>query len=192
MLTNKMLMRIFGPKIEDVIGELRKLNNEKLRNRNFSLSIITIIKSRKNMLIGHVMRWEMHTKCHWKRPLGMRKCRLQDNIKMDTRDIGCEIVHWIQPAQEKAQRWTFVNPVMNRSLREGNFFSWVSMCIVLQWSVCRICARICTSLAATSLPELFLSHWYTRSCAQRCRSTCRRRWEWWAGTMTKPSKCSLF
>jgi hypothetical protein len=45
-----MLMRIFGPKRDEVTGELRKLHNEELRDLYSSPSIITIIKSRR-------MRW---------------------------------------------------------------------------------------------------------------------------------------
>jgi hypothetical protein len=49
---NRVLMRIFGLKRDEVTGELRKLHNEELRDLYCSPSII-IIKSRR-------MRWARH------------------------------------------------------------------------------------------------------------------------------------
>jgi uncharacterized membrane protein len=42
----RMLSRIFGPKMDEVTGEWRKLHNEELRDLYSSPSIIRIIKSR--------------------------------------------------------------------------------------------------------------------------------------------------
>jgi len=39
------------------------------------------------------------------RPLGRRKCKWEDNIKID--------VEWIDQAQERAKWWVLVNMVMN-------------------------------------------------------------------------------
>jgi hypothetical protein len=47
---NRVLRRIFGPKRDEVTGELRKLHNEELRDLYSSPSIIRIMKSRR-------MRW---------------------------------------------------------------------------------------------------------------------------------------
>jgi hypothetical protein len=44
---NRVLRRIFGPKRDEVMGEWRKLHNEKLRDLYSLPSIIRIIKSRK-------------------------------------------------------------------------------------------------------------------------------------------------
>jgi hypothetical protein len=38
---------------------------------------------------------------------------LEDNIRMDLRDIGCEEVDWIHLAQDRGTRWAFVNTVVN-------------------------------------------------------------------------------
>jgi hypothetical protein len=41
---NRVLRKVFGPKRDEVMGEWRKLLNEKLRDLYFSSSIIRIIK----------------------------------------------------------------------------------------------------------------------------------------------------
>jgi hypothetical protein len=53
-----MLRRIFGPKRDEVTGELRELHNKKFRNLYSSPSIIRIIKSRRMRWAGHVARME--------------------------------------------------------------------------------------------------------------------------------------
>jgi hypothetical protein len=44
---NRVLRKIFGPKRDEVTGELRKLHNEELRDLYSSPSIIRIVKSRR-------------------------------------------------------------------------------------------------------------------------------------------------
>jgi hypothetical protein len=44
---NRVLRRIFGPKIDEMTGGWRKLHNEELHNLYSSPSIIRIIKSRR-------------------------------------------------------------------------------------------------------------------------------------------------
>jgi hypothetical protein len=48
-----------------------------------------------------------------KRPLGRPRCRWEDNIKMDLREIGIGGANWIQPIQDRVQWRAFVNMVMN-------------------------------------------------------------------------------
>jgi hypothetical protein len=48
-----------------------------------------------------------------KRPLGRRRRRLVDNIKMDLREIGCGGMDWIDLAHGKDQWRALVNAVMN-------------------------------------------------------------------------------
>jgi hypothetical protein len=48
-----------------------------------------------------------------KRPLGRPRCRWEDNIKLDLREIGINGVNWIQLVQNRVQWWAFVNMVMN-------------------------------------------------------------------------------
>ena len=44
---NRVLMRIFRPKRDDVIGEWRKLHNEELNDSYSSPDFIRVIKSRR-------------------------------------------------------------------------------------------------------------------------------------------------
>jgi hypothetical protein len=53
---NRVLMRIFGPERDEVMGEWRKLHNEELHDLYSSPSIIRIIKSRRKRWAGHVAR----------------------------------------------------------------------------------------------------------------------------------------
>jgi hypothetical protein len=48
---NEVLRRIFGPKMEKVVGGWRRLHSEKLHNLCTSQNIISVIKSRR-------IRWE--------------------------------------------------------------------------------------------------------------------------------------
>jgi hypothetical protein len=51
---NRVLKRIIGPKRGEVMGDWRKLHNEKLHRLYSSPSIIRMIKSRKMRWAGHV------------------------------------------------------------------------------------------------------------------------------------------
>jgi hypothetical protein len=55
MFENRVL-RIFGPKRDEVTREWRKLHNEELHDLYFSPSIIRIIKKRRMRWAGHVAR----------------------------------------------------------------------------------------------------------------------------------------
>jgi hypothetical protein len=48
-----------------------------------------------------------------KRPVGRPRCRWDDNIMMDLREIRIDGVKWIQLAQNRDLWWAFVNTVMN-------------------------------------------------------------------------------
>jgi hypothetical protein len=47
-----------------------------------------------------------------KKPVGRRRRKCEDNIKMDLREIGWEGVDWIHLAQDTDQWRTLVNTVM--------------------------------------------------------------------------------
>jgi hypothetical protein len=48
-----------------------------------------------------------------KRPLGRRRRRWEDNIKMDHKEVGCGDVDWIELAQDRDSWREFVSAVMN-------------------------------------------------------------------------------
>jgi hypothetical protein len=92
------VLRIFGPKREED-RSWRKLHNDELHSLYSSPNIVRVIKSRR-------MRWAGHVACmgegrgvymvlvgrpESKRPLGKPRCRWEDNIKMDLREIGSKV-----------------------------------------------------------------------------------------------------
>jgi hypothetical protein len=93
---NKVLRRIFGPKRDEVIGEWRRLRNEKLYALYFSPNIIRVIKSRRLRWAGHVACMgekrgayrDLVGKPEGRRPLGRPRRRWEDNIKMGIREVG--------------------------------------------------------------------------------------------------------
>jgi hypothetical protein len=62
LLKNRVL-RIFGPKKEEVARGRRRLHNEELHNLYASLDIIRVIKSRRMRWVGQVARMETDEKC---------------------------------------------------------------------------------------------------------------------------------
>jgi hypothetical protein len=62
---NRMLRRIFGPKMVGVMGGWRKLHNEVRHNLYSSPSIIRIIKSMMMRWAGHVARMGEKRNGYW-------------------------------------------------------------------------------------------------------------------------------
>jgi hypothetical protein len=48
-----------------------------------------------------------------KRLVAIPRCRWEDNIKIDLREIGCRGMDWIDMAQDRYQWMALVNIVMN-------------------------------------------------------------------------------
>jgi hypothetical protein len=104
------VLKIFGPKREED-DSWRKLHNDEFHSLYSLPNIVRVIKSRR-------MRWAGHAVCmgegrsvyrvlvgrpKGKRPLGRPRCRWEDNIKMDLREIGINGANWIQLAQDRVQ-----------------------------------------------------------------------------------------
>jgi hypothetical protein len=117
---NRVLRKIFGPKREED-GSWRKLHNDELHRLYSSPNIVRVIKSRRIKWVGHVAHMVegrgvygvLVGRPEGKRSLGRPRCRREDNIKLDLREIGINGVNWIQLAQDRVQWWAFVNMVMN-------------------------------------------------------------------------------
>jgi hypothetical protein len=54
MFENRMLIKIFGLKRDEIAGGWRQLHNEKLHNLFSSPNMIRLIKARKMRWAGHV------------------------------------------------------------------------------------------------------------------------------------------
>jgi len=116
-----MVLRIFGPRRDEVTGECRRLHNEELDDLYSLPNIVWVIKSRR-------MRWAGHVACMGeergvyrvlvgklggRRPLGRSRCKWVDNIRIDLQEVGCGYMDWIGLAQDR-ERWrTLVSAVMN-------------------------------------------------------------------------------
>jgi hypothetical protein len=106
------LRRVFGPKRDEVTGEWRKLHNEEL-NDLYSLPIIMrVVKLRRMRWAGHVARMGEDRVVHrvlvgkpeGKKPLGRKRRRWEDNIKMDFQEVREVHGDWMDLAQDR-DRW---------------------------------------------------------------------------------------
>jgi hypothetical protein len=52
-------------------------------------------------------------KTYWKKLLGRSRCKWEDNIRMNIREIGWEFVDWMHLTQDRDQWRALVNTVMN-------------------------------------------------------------------------------
>jgi hypothetical protein len=92
---------------------------DKLHNLYSSQNIVRVIKSRRMGWAGHAARMGERRGVYrvWrpsgKRPLGRPRCRWEDKIKVDLREVGVDGANWIQLAQDRVQWRAFVNTVIN-------------------------------------------------------------------------------
>jgi hypothetical protein len=93
---NRVLRRRFGPKREEVTGELRRLHEEELYALYSSPYIIRVMKARRLRWSGHVGRMGeirgayriLVGKSEDRRPLERPRGRWENNIKTDFRKVG--------------------------------------------------------------------------------------------------------
>jgi hypothetical protein len=95
----KRILRLSGAKME-VKGSWRKLHNDELNNVYFQPNIVRVIKA---SFAGHMtyigdLRFVYRVldgKPESRRPLERPRCRWEDNIKLDLREIGIDLTIWI-------------------------------------------------------------------------------------------------
>ena len=88
----------------------------------YVLLAIRLIKSRRKIWAGHVARMGEGRSVYrvvvrepeGKRPLGRPRHRWEDNIKMDSQEVECEGMDWIDLAEDRDRWRTLLNAVMNR------------------------------------------------------------------------------
>jgi len=77
------VLRVFGPKRDEITGEWRKLHNEELSDRYSLPNIVWVVKSRRLRWAGYVARMGEGRGVHsvlvgkpgGKRPMGRPRCR---------------------------------------------------------------------------------------------------------------------
>ena len=109
MFENRVLRKVFGPKMDEVTGEWKRLHNEELNDLYSLPNIVWVVKSRRMRWAGHVARMGedrvVYTvlvgKPEEKRPLGRPRRRWEDNIKMDLQEVGGGRGDRMELAQDK-------------------------------------------------------------------------------------------
>jgi hypothetical protein len=117
---NGVLRRIFGLKRDEVMGEWRKLHNDKLHDLYSTPSIIRIIKLRMRWA-GHVTRIGEKRNAYrllvgepeGKRPLRRPRHRWVDNIRIGLGEMGWGDMDWTDLAQDRNRWRALVNSVLN-------------------------------------------------------------------------------
>ena len=118
---NRVLRIVFGPKRDELTGEWRKLHNEELSDLYSLPNIVRVVKSRRMRWEGHVARMGEGRVVHrvlvgkpeGKRPLGRRRRRWEDNIKMDLQEVQGSCGDWMELAQDRDRWRALVSTVKN-------------------------------------------------------------------------------
>jgi hypothetical protein len=90
----KRVLRIFGPKRDEIIGGWRNLLNEDFHTLGSSPDVIRTGQGVDRACSTHQRRG-MRGKAKGKRPLRRLRRRWEDNIKTDLREIGWGGMNWI-------------------------------------------------------------------------------------------------
>ena len=111
MLKNKVLRKIFGVKRDETTGICRKLHNAELHALYSSPNVVRNLELRRLRWAEHVAHMKESRNAYrvlmgrpkGKRPLGRPRRRWEDNIKMDLKEVGCDVRNWMDLAQDRDQ-----------------------------------------------------------------------------------------
>jgi len=114
---NRVLWRIFGPRRDEITGDLRRLHNGELNDLYASPNIVRVIKSRRMRWAGNVARMGEERgvyrvlvgKPEGRRSLGRPRRRWVDNIRMNLQEVGCGYMDWIGLTQDRESWRTLVS-----------------------------------------------------------------------------------
>ena len=103
------VLRVFGPRRDEVTGEWRNLHNEELSDMYSLPNIVRVVKSRRIRWAGHVARMGegrgvyrvLVGKTEGERPLGRPRRRWEFNIKMDLQEVGGGYGDWMELARDR-------------------------------------------------------------------------------------------
>ena len=109
MFENRVLRKIFGVERRNY-RKVEKVRNAELDALHSLLNIIRNLTSRQLRWSGYVGRREQSRNVYrdlvgrpeGKRSLSSPRCRSEDNIKMDLREVGCDVGDWIDFAQDES------------------------------------------------------------------------------------------
>jgi hypothetical protein len=118
---NRVLRRAFGLKRGAITGEWRKLHNEELRDLYSLPNIVLVVKSRIMRWPGHVVHMGEGRGVHrvlvgkpeGNRPLGIPRCRWEDNINMDLQEVRGNLGDWMELSQDRDRWRALVSMVRN-------------------------------------------------------------------------------
>jgi hypothetical protein len=121
VFANKVLRRMFRPKKDEMAVGCRKLHNDEFHNLQSSPSTIGMSMSRRIKWVGNVACMGLKKdadrilaqKPKGNRPLGRTRCRWEDIIKMDLREIGWGSIDWVDLTKGRVHWMALVNTVMN-------------------------------------------------------------------------------
>jgi hypothetical protein len=112
-----------------------------LKNISYGDRLIRIIKSRRMRWAGHVARMGekinvymlLVRKPEGKRPLGRRRHRWINNIKMDPFEIGLSVVDWIGLAQDRVESSCELGNEPSGSIKCWETTEWLHNLWPLEW-----------------------------------------------------------